>query len=175
MNYADVRSHIRTGDLIAIRKRGGFLPTLTRWITKSPYTHTGLAVWVGDDHPRLLVAESKASGDFLTPLSQYAEIDFDVFTTPSQALAAIEEVIWQTLGQHVGYDFADLLVIGLNRLVGMPLPKADDSLKVCSGLVASMWLQAGWQPWFLPSIPAPDDVVAALGVPPRLMMRASDA
>lgn len=174
MQYADARDQIRTGDLIALRKRGGFLPTLTRWITKSPYTHTALAVWVGEDNPRLLVAESKASGDFLTPLSQYAEVDFDVFTAPQQTLIAIEEVIWLTLGQHVGYDFADLVMIGLHRMVGMPLPKSDNSLKICSALSASMWLQAGWKPWFLPSIPAPDDVVAALGVPPRLTVRADD-
>lgn len=174
MNYAEARDQIRTGDLIAIRKRGGFLPTLTRWVTKSPYTHTGLAVWVGDDTPRLLVAESKASGDFLVPLSQYADTDFDVFTAPLQTLIAIEEVIWKTLGKHVGYDFADLVMIGLNRLVGMPLPKSDNGLMVCSALSAAMWIEAGWKPWFLPSIPAPDNVVAALGVPPRLTVRAND-
>jgi hypothetical protein len=42
--YAQARDLIRTGDLIVLRKRGGWLPTLTRWVTKSPYTHTGLAV-----------------------------------------------------------------------------------------------------------------------------------
>ena len=33
MNYSDVRAQIRTGDLIAFRKRHGLLATLTRWIT----------------------------------------------------------------------------------------------------------------------------------------------
>lgn len=30
MNYADARDHIATGDLIAVRKKHGLLPRLTR-------------------------------------------------------------------------------------------------------------------------------------------------
>ena len=85
MNYSDVRAQIRTGDLIAFRKRHGLLATLTRWITKSPYNHTALVIWVGlGEERRLLVAEQKASGAFLTPLSQYAGDDFDVFDAPHE-------------------------------------------------------------------------------------------
>ncbi len=172
MQYADARDQIRTGDLIALRKKHGFLPTLTRWVTHSPYTHTAIAVWSGvDDNRRLLVAEAKASGGFLTPLSQYADTDFDVFEAPRSTLITIEEVIWSILGLPIGYDFADLLRIAAHRLFGLPLPLGDDNLMVCSALSATIWLHAGWQPWFLPSIPAPDDVVAALAVPPKLLVR----
>ena len=71
----------------------------------------------------------------------------------------------------IAYDFCDLLRIAAHRLIGWPLPAKDDVLKVCSALSATLWVQAGWEPWFLPSIPAPDDVVYALGVPPRLQVR----
>jgi hypothetical protein len=165
MRYADARSQIRTGDLIAMRKRHGFLPTLTRWITRSPYTHTAVAIWCAD---RLLVAEEKGSGAFLTPLSQYADIDFDVFLAPDTVRVNIEPVIWETLGAPIGYDFADLFRIAANRLVGWPLPAVDDSQLVCSALSASLWLHAGWRPCNLPSIPAPADVVAAFGMLPFL-------
>lgn len=172
VGYADARDRINTGDLIAVRKRHGLLPTLTRWITHSPYTHTGIALWAGTfEEPRLLVAEEKGSGGCLTPLSQYADIEFDVFAPPRETLISIEEVIWTTLGAPIGYDFTDLLRIAANRLVGWPLPASDDALKVCSALSASLWLQAGWRPFYLPSIPAPDDVVAAIGVPPDLEVR----
>lgn len=204
MNYSDVRAQIRTGDLIAFRTRRGMLARLTRWVTKSPYTHTALVIWVGlgadDPHAqpaaslppeggaaglgwpgagrdarRLLVAEQKASGAFLTPLSQYAGDDFDVFDAPHEVLLDVGDTIWKTLGQPIHYDVVDLLRIAANRLLGWPLPKRDDTSLVCSALSATIWLQSGWQPrWPLPSIPAPDDVVSALGVPPVLQFRPVD-
>lgn len=176
MNYSDIRAQIRTGDLIALRKRHGLLATLTRWITKSPYTHTALVIWVGlGEERRLLVAEQKASGAFLTPLSQYAGDDFDVFAAPQEVLLDVGETIWKMLGAPIAYDVLDLLRIAANRLVGWPLPKRDDANLVCSALSATIWLKSGWQPsWPLPSIPAPDDVVSALGVPPLLEYRPLD-
>lgn len=177
MNYTDIRAGIRTGDLIAFRKRNGLLARLTRWVTKSPYTHTALAVWIyhyGGEH-RLLVAEQKGSGAFLTPLSQYAGSDFDVFDAPREVVLEVHNMIWKTLGRAIGYDVLDLLRIAANRLIGWPLPKRDDANLVCSALSATIWLKSGWQPrWPLPSIPAPDDVVSALGVPPVLQYRPAD-
>ena len=169
MNYADARDQIRTGDLIAVRKRHGLLPMLTRLVCRSPWTHTAIALWSGG---RLLVAEAKGSGASFAPLSQYADIDFDVWPAPAETLLTIERVIWETLGAPIGYDILDLLRIAANRLFGWPLPDADNALKVCSALSATLWLQAGWRPRYLPSIPAPDDVVAALAVPPSLQVRA---
>lgn len=168
MRYADCRDQIATGDLIAIRKRTGFLPVLTRWVTRSPYTHTALALWAGD---RLLVAESKGSGNFFTPLSQYEDTDFDVFAAPARVYLRIGTVIWAMTGKHVGYGFFDLVLIALNRLFGVPLPEHDDDEKVCSAMSAAMWLEAGWRPLILPSIPAPDDVVRACMAAPKWMVR----
>jgi len=171
MKYADCRNQIATGDLVAIRKRKGFLPVLTRWVTKSPYTHTALVVWWED---RLLVAESKGSGNFFTPLSQYEDTDFDVFSAPVSVRGTIGAVIWKATGKHVGYGFFDLVRIALNRLFGVPLPKHDDGEKVCSAMSAAMWIDAGWCPLSLPSIPAPDDVVHAVMSAPKFMVRADD-
>lgn len=173
MKYDEIRDLVRTGDVIAIRKRHGFLPTLTRWVTRSPYTHTAIALWVevgGVD--RLLVTEAKASGAFMAPLSQYAGVDFDVFDAPRLSIHLIEQAIWSTLGQPIAYDFLDLLRIGVNRLFGIPLPDHDDESMVCSALSAFILMRAGWQPiGGLPSLPAPDDVVAALVMPPRWEVR----
>ncbi len=172
MKYAEARDAIRTGDLIALRRRKGLLPWLTRLICRSPYTHTAVAVWsgVGQDR-RLLVAEQKASGASLAPLSQYAGEDFDVFSAPQESMARIEGAIWEALGKPIGYDVGDLLRIAASRLLGWPLPRLDDEQLVCSALSAAIYLNAEWYPWFLPSIPAPDDVVAALESVPRLVVR----
>lgn len=173
MAYADVRNLIRTGDLIAVRKRGNFLAMITRWVTRSPYTHTVIAVWSGvGDAMRLLGAEEKASGCFLTPLSQYEDVDFDVFTAPDEVQDHIEEVIYDTLGAPIAYDYLDWIRIGLNKTLGIPLPKENSKL-ICSALSAALWLKAGWKPKNLPTIPAPADVVRALNTPPRLEVRLS--
>jgi hypothetical protein len=159
VNYWEARARIKTGDLIAVRARQGVFSALTRWITRSPYTHTGVAVWAGG---RLLLAQENEGGCALVPLSQFAGIDFDVFACPVQG-AAVELSIWDLLGHPIGYDYLDLLAIAANRLFGLPIPAIDGDGMICSALSATLYLDAGWRPVPLPSVPAPCDVVAALG------------
>lgn len=187
LTYPQARTLIATGDLIAFRQRGGLLHWLIRRVTRSPYTHTAIAVWAGPEgipqhHSlyvrhysgrRLLVAEAKASGAMLTPLSQYARVDFDVLPCPRAAKVKVEPVLWRTIGHPITYDVLDLLRIAAHRLLGRPLPVRDDARRICSALSAEIWHRAGWQakpP--LPSIPAPDDIVRAHGGEPILKVRA---
>lgn len=171
MRYAEARSLVCTGDLIAIRTRRKLFDLLTSAVTQSPYTHTAVAVWGGfNGVERLLVVESNAAGASLSPLSKYDADDFDVFECPVIA-AASERAVWELLGEKIHYDVADLARIAANRLLGMPLPRRDDGRKVCSAHSAAIYLRAGWQPEALPSIPAPDDVVAAIGAYPKLYVR----
>lgn len=159
MNYAEARPLIQTGDLIALRQSHGGFPALTRLVTRSPYTHTSVAIWCAD---RLLVAETQGAGSCLRPLSNYDADDFDVIACPLDR-REVEGAIWQLLGRKISYDVLDLITIGLHRLVGVPLPPADDDKLICSTLSAVIWQAAGWRPTGLPSIAAPDDVVRAGG------------
>ena len=162
---------MRCGDLIAIRKRVGFLPLLTRLITRSPYTHTAIAVWVESSGiKRLLLAESNAGGSSLSPLSEYANVDFDVFRCPISR-DSVHRAAWRLLGVKIHYDVMDLVRIAANRLFGFSLPDRDDGDLVCSAFSAAIYHSAGWRPESLPSIPAPDDVVAALDAQPMLRVR----
>lgn len=171
MKYAFVRDRIHTGDLIAFRKRKGIFPMLTRWITRSPYTHTGVAVWViGGNLPRLLVAEANAAGSSLSPLSDYIDIDFDVYRCPVNR-EDVHVSMWRLLGRKVHYGIFDLLRIAANRAVGWPLPKKDDNDMICSAFSAAIYRRAGWRPWSLPSIPAPDDIVSAMRAAPIYEVR----
>jgi len=187
LRYNQARSLIATGDLIAFRQRRGLLHWLIRNVTRSPYTHTAIAVWAGTEgNPqhhslfvrhysgrRLLVAEAKASGAMLTPLSQYATVDFDVLACPREAKVNVEPILWRTIGNPITYDVLDLLRIAAHRLLGWPLPVRDDARRICSALSAEIWHRAGWQAKSpLPSIPAPDDIVAAHGGNPFLCVRA---
>ncbi|MBN3779948.1 hypothetical protein G3O06_20640 [Burkholderia sp. Ac-20345] len=173
MKYADARSQIQDGDLIAVRSRTGVMPALIRTVTQSPYTHTAVAVWVGsDDARRLLVAESNEGGCSLSPLSHYADIDFDVFPCPVDRPAALAH-LWGLVGEPIAYGYVDLLRIAGNRLLGVPLPPPDTERLICSALSARIFQDAGWKPVYLPTIPAPDDVVQAIGVHPALEVRSA--
>lgn len=77
-NYAEARSQIRTGDLIAVRSTHGGFAALVRWVTKSPYTHTAVALWVCD---RLMMVETRILAG-IVPMSQLGDKDFDVIRCP---------------------------------------------------------------------------------------------
>lgn len=166
-SYFDARSKIRSGDLIAVRSHRGGLSAITRWVTKSPYTHTAVAVWLAD---RLLCAEMNGGGAVLVPASVYVETDFDVFPCPCDRSEAVQ-AIFDLLGLDIDYDFGDLLAIAAHELLGRPLPEADDDNLICSALSASIYLRAGVSRLGLPSIPAPRDVVAWLMAAPLLEVR----
>lgn len=158
MNYADVRNSIKTGDLIAVKRRDGVFPIATRIVTNSPYTHTGIAIWTGG---RLLLAQTNAGGCNLAPLSQEAIYDFDVFECPVNR-DKCEAATWAELGSRIPYGFLDCVRIFGYKVFGIPLPKNDGKDLVCSALSARIYMNAGWEPVNLPSIPWPGAVTDQL-------------
>lgn len=167
MKYGDVRELVATGDLIAVRSTHGGFPALTRWVTKSPYTHTAVALQIAG---RLLIAEMNGGGACLVPLSRYMNCDFDVFACPVDRIEATTSM-FDLLGNDIDYDFGDLARIAGHELLGVPLPPRDNGNLVCSALSATIYLHANWQPRGLPSIPAPRDVVVAIGAAPIYEVR----
>jgi hypothetical protein len=166
MRYDEARSLILDGDLIAVKRRSGFLSVMTRLVTRSDYTHTGIAVW---SEGRLLLAQANGGGVNFVPLSQECEAAFDVFDCPVDPASAVAQA-WLLLGSRTHYGFADLARIALHLWLGVPLPKDDDGGVICSALSARIYQLAGWLPRGLPSIPWPGAVVAALGKSPRLVV-----
>lgn len=167
MKYLDARWRIATGDLLAIRSHHGGLPAITRRVTRSPYTHTAVALVLGG---RLLVAEMNGGGAVLTPASRYGQTDFDVFACPVDRME-VTTAIFDLLGMDIDYDFGDLVRIGAHELFGFALPPVDDDNLVCSALSASIYLHAGMERGELPSIPSPRAVVDWLGTPATLEVR----
>ena len=167
MNYADARPLITTGDLIAVRSHRGGLSALTRAVTKSPYTHTAVAIWLGG---RLLLAEMNGGGACLVVASKYSDTDFDVFACPVPS-GSVMVAIFDLLGMDLGYDFTDLLRIADHELLGIPLPAVDEGGLICSATSATIYLRAGLVRGGLPSIPAPRDVVDWLRVGPTLEVK----
>lgn len=169
MKYADIRDQIRDGDLIAVRSNHRGLPALTRFFTRSPYTHTAVAIWLDGG---LWAAEMNAGGNALVPLSRWANTDFDVFAHPPFEYAYdVRYAILESLRGKIDYDLADLLRIAAHNVLHCKLPTDTGGL-VCSAYSAKIYSLCGWNPLLLPSIPAPSDLVAALNTAPLFEMRA---
>jgi hypothetical protein len=171
LSYANARDEIKTGDLIAVRADKGFAPWLIRLVTRSPYTHTGVAVWVAG---RLLIAETEQGPASLVPVSQYTGYDFDVFDAP--AGAGVEyyarTAIFTVLGTRITYAWLDLVRIWLHEWFRVPLPKPSADARICSSLSELIYQAMGWQPpKQAPSLMTPRDLVAALNAAPRLEVR----
>lgn len=166
MRYELARSMIRTGDLIAVRRRSGPFAIGTRLVTGSPYTHTGIAAW---ENGRLLMFHANGGGGNIIPLSQYSHTVFDVFDCPVQRSAALQ-ACWDLLGSRVPYGYSDLARIAAHIWLGVDLPPENGDM-VCSSLSAAIYKRAGWLPEGLPSIPWPGAVVAALSRPAKVEVR----
>jgi hypothetical protein len=66
LRYGLVRPHIKNGDVLMFKGkyRSSFL---IRWLTKSAYSHAGIAVWWNE---RLMIMEAVMRGVRVTPLSR---------------------------------------------------------------------------------------------------------
>lgn len=163
MTYEELRDQVLDGDLVAVRSSRSLLGKVTRWVTKSPYTHTAVALWLEGG---LWIAQMDGIQNALVPLSQYSDTPFDVYRCPVPR-DAIRQAVLEQLRLKVRYGWADIAYIGLHRVLGVPLPPEDDDF-VCSSYSAAAYIAAGWGAR-LPSICAPADVVAALRAAPALV------
>lgn len=168
VTYDECRDLIFSGDLIAVRRRNGFLPALTRQITGSPYTHTATALWLDDG---LYVAEMDGIKGVLVPLSQYAGVDYDIFECPVFDRDRVKACTLGLLRTKIHYDYLDLARIAAWKVMRLPLPRQDRNGLVCSAFSARIYREAG--AWFpgLSAIPAPSDLVEAVGTPAVLEVR----
>jgi hypothetical protein len=66
LEYEAGRSHIQNGDVLMYRGRS-LESRIIQWVTRSRYSHAGLAVWWND---RLMVMEAVGRGVVVTPLSK---------------------------------------------------------------------------------------------------------
>lgn len=165
MTYTQARPRIKTGDLIAVRGTSGLFAQLIRWVTRSGYTHTGIAIWLVDENNErgLYVAEEDGTKNVYTPLSQYAEDAFDVFISPVWPKAQTR-AIQSAMRSRIHYSWWQILRIGVYKLVRVALPGTQRGM-VCSSFCAAIYRALGWRPVGLPNPPAPSDITAAAGMP----------
>jgi hypothetical protein len=128
MDYAAARNLIETGDLIAVRDVHGLTGRLTCLFTRSPHTHTGVAVWLGG---RLFMADLNSGRNHLTAVSQLSS--FDVCYPPVPDRGAIERALFDWLAKPINYGYAAFVVIGLKCALRIKAFIHWRQIVVCSG------------------------------------------
>ena len=141
MNYEEARSLIDTGDMIAVKRKTGVFATIERLVQRSPYTHAGVAIWIEGG---LWMAELNSGGNHLVPLSQLADLDFDVYAAPVNDLGAVRDAILTELREALPYGYLALVVVGLLNLLRIKAFLHMRHVVVCSGYVVRIWEAAGW-------------------------------
>lgn len=127
-DYQRARRLIRDGDLIAVRG-SHLIDHLTSAVTRSPYTHTGVAVWADG---RLFMADLNSGRNHLTALSAVA--DFDVFMAPDGIdRARIRKAVFDWLAAPIDYGMLAFIVIGLKCALGLKVFIHWRRIIVCSG------------------------------------------
>ncbi len=174
MNYEEARSLIQNGDLLSFmvgRKDRSFFHSLTQAVTRSPYYHSGIAVWMHTQggQSRLFVCEAHRGGRRLVPLSMYSNTRFDVTECPVD-FKLIEKSLIERVG-NVPYGFLDYISVGLRMLFGITA-KDDSGAEICSEMAQDLYYNAGLR---MPEDPlAPNelkDFVNKMGYADRVHVR----
>jgi hypothetical protein len=142
MEYAASRADIKTGDLIAVRNTTGLRNRIVQFFTRGPYTHCGLAIWIGG---RLYMTELNDGFNHLVPLSQLDDVAFDVYAHPPElSTEALEASIMSWLASKVDYGYTAFFAIGLLNWLRVKTFVHWRRILVCSGYCVANWERAGW-------------------------------
>lgn len=129
MDYDDARPQIQDGDLIGVLDVHGLLGRATTFFTRSPYTHTGVAVWLGE---HLFMADLNSGRNHLTALSCVKK--FDVFAPPAgMPRDLISRAALDWLASPINYGVLAFLAIGLKCFLRLKVFIHWRQIVVCSG------------------------------------------
>jgi hypothetical protein len=131
---------IETGDIIQIRTAHNWLGRLTQFFTRSPYTHTGMALWFGGIW---WLVELNGGRNHITMLVQWA--DYDVYARPAEVSedAAREAALaWLATPQEYGY--LAFIVIGVLNWLRIRVFVHWRRILVCAGAIVAILERAGW-------------------------------
>lgn len=140
LTYQEARSQIATGDLIAVRSPHGIIGWLTQFFTRSPYTHTGIAIWIEGG---LYMGELNGGRNHIIPLSQLDGCDFDVYHPPS-GLNNIAAALFFWLRLPIDYAYVAFVAIGLLNWLRAKIFVHWRQMLVCSGWCVAVYEEAGW-------------------------------
>lgn len=143
MKYDEAKSKIEDGDVILVKGESGFLTPFTRFFTRSPYTHAGVAFWMNGD---LWMAEINGGKNHAIPLSQLSGVEsYEVFKRPVEVHPEdVLKSILKALSVMTKYGLAALPVIGLLDFLKLKVFVHWRKILVCSGWTVMILEDAGW-------------------------------
>jgi hypothetical protein len=148
LRYEEVRDQIRNGDVFMYKGKAIF-SSIIRWVTRSPYSHAGMAVWWNE---RLMVMEAKGNGVVASPFSRSighyrGEVEWFSCVKEISDEDRLKMVIFaqEELGKSYGRWKAILL--GIRTLFEWDLDKRDrmrlENKLFCSEYVARIYNSIG--------------------------------
>lgn len=148
LSYDDVRWKIRNGDVLMYKGRS-FSSRIIRYVTKSAYSHAGLAVWWNE---RLMVMEAIGKGVIVTPLSAnvaHYRGNVEWFSCVEEIPEEEREQMVTFAQQELGKEYATLgaVMMGIFLLFKRGVEKKDklrrESKLFCSHYVAATYNAIG--------------------------------
>lgn len=148
MNYELYRNQIKDGDIL-LYKGKSLLSKAIRLLTKSEYSHAGIAIWWKD---RLMVLEATGKGVFPIPMSKnlkhYKGI-VHCFTSKKYIPQVKRTKMMHFAMEEIGKEYSKwkLVVFGYILIFGKNKDKRDEFRKtnslVCSHYVAQIYTYSG--------------------------------
>ena len=142
LNYNEARKLIDNGDLVSIRTSHGIMGNLTKYFTRSDYTHCGIAIWIEGG---LYIGELNGGRNHLTPLSQYENAEFDVFYPPRGLKSdTIKDSVMKKLRSQIDYGYLAFVAIGITEWLKLKAYPNWRNTLVCSSWCITVYEDAGW-------------------------------
>lgn len=147
--YTDVRSRIRTGDVLLFQGKS-LLSRIIQWGSKSVYSHAGFAAWWDD---RLMVFQASGRGAEVLPVSSAVDAydgQVDWYAVSDPWRAHLDEDVMLTRAVNLlgrAYATRGLIELAFRMAIGrfrdIPDPKAAPNEVFCSQYVSFCYREAG--------------------------------
>jgi len=148
LKYNEVRLQIKNGDVIMYTGKK-ILSRLISWLTRSPYSHAGIAVWWNE---RLMVMEAVGRGVTIVPLSRniyqhHGNVEWFTCKKEISEEDRLKMVIFAQ--EELGKSYArwKAMLLGLKILLNRNLSRKDqlgmENKLFCSQYVAQIYNSIG--------------------------------
>jgi hypothetical protein len=143
LDYAQTRDTINDGDVLLFQGTGLF-SRLIRWVTRSSYSHSGLAIWWND---RLMVLESTEPEVRIMPLSilvgHYPRVDLYKAAKVYNGVQLFEAATEALGKKYAVWSVVRFLRRIIFRIRGGGDPRKPPDKFICSQLVSFAYREAG--------------------------------
>lgn len=144
--YSDVRSDIKDGDILMYKGKG-FVSWVVKTVTRSAYSHAGVAVWW---NRRLMVIEAVGEGVVIAPLSRnvaeyHGEVEWYNYFKDIDQDQRDKMILYAQKELGKKYDMKGVIGLGIKTLLRIKpdITKKKPNQLFCSQYVANIYSAVG--------------------------------